>query len=78
MNASEISVCDYLKNKFPSHEFIVESLPTRDGAQSRAFKLTCDFLILGNLYLPETWPKGVVVKRFFRPRPAKIAPNIAL
>lgn len=56
----------YLRQKFPNHDFVVEPLPMKDTAQSRAFKLTFDFSLLDNLNEPEIWPSGVIVKRFFR------------
>lgn len=66
--ATEKSLYGYLKQKLPNNNFIVEPLPMRDNAQSRAFKLTCDFSLLESLKNPSIWPNGIVVKRFFRPK----------
>lgn len=66
--ATEGKVHDYLANKFPGNDFVVEPLPSRQNAQSRAFKLTSDFSLLTELYKPETWPSGILVKKFFRLR----------
>lgn len=56
----------YLKKKFAGCDFVVEPLPVKDNAQSKAFKLTFDFSLLDELNKPEVWPSGVIVKRFFR------------
>lgn len=60
----------YLEQKFAGRSFIVEMLPKRDSANSIAFKVAADMEILDDLNKPETWPKGVQVKRFrfFRER----------
>lgn len=68
--ATEESVCGYLESKFPGKEFIVEGLPKRQSAQSRAFKLTADHSLLAELHSPELRPDGVVMRIFFRPRTA--------
>lgn len=68
MSATEDVLKNYLKHKFADNEFIIEALPKRDDAQSRAFKLVCDYSLLNDLYRPELWPNGVIVKRFFRGR----------
>lgn len=66
--ATEENVSTYLRGKFPEFNISVESLPKRESARSRAFKVATDFANLTELYNPEVWPTGVVVKRFFRPK----------
>lgn len=66
--ATEETVSQYLLGKFPGRTFIVEALPTRQNAQSRAFKLTVDYSLLTDLLSPEVWPDGILVKKFFRLR----------
>lgn len=66
LQATDGMISSYLKQKFPNSEFIVESLPVKDNAQSRAFKVTFDFSLLEDLSRPEVWPSGVIIKRFFR------------
>lgn len=71
LDTDENVIRGYLENKFQNNEFIVDPLPMREGAQSRAFKLTFDYSLLDDLNKPELWPSGVVVKRFFRAGPRK-------
>lgn len=66
INATEESLVAYLKSKYPEKEFVVEALPVRDNAQSKSFKLVCDFTLLESLNSPESWSNGIIVKRFFR------------
>lgn len=67
-NASEDSITQYIKARIPNNEFVLDRLPKRDEAMSKAYKLTTDFEILDILNKPDFWPQGVIVKRFFRPR----------
>lgn len=59
-------VVRYLKSKIPHGEFILDALPMRENAFSRAFKLTTDFALFDMINKAEFWPQGVVVKNFFR------------
>lgn len=67
-NASKDVIDDYIRERLPDTAYVLEDLPRRDGAISRAYKLSLDFSLLETLNKPEFWPQGVVVKRFFRPR----------
>lgn len=59
-------VLQYVRLRRPNDEFIIEELPKREGAFSRAFKLTTDFGLIEVVNKPDFWPKDVVVKKFFR------------
>lgn len=65
-SATEIN--DYLVKKFPNNEFNVEHLPKWKNAFSECFKVGADHELLPELYKSETWPKGLLVKKytFFR------------
>lgn len=67
-NTSKDSVASYIKQKQPNCSYVLDELPRRDNALSRAFKLTIDFTMLETFNKPDVWPQGVIVKRFFRLR----------
>lgn len=67
-NANRDSIEQYIRERLPNNDFILDDLPKREEALSRAFKLTIDFSLLETLNKPDFWPQGVIVKRFFRPR----------
>lgn len=64
---------EHLKNKFPGNDFTIEELPRHKEATSMSFKLGADMELLTELNKPETWPKGIYIKRFrfFRSNNAK-------
>lgn len=61
-------IARHLKKNFPSQEFVIDSLPTRENANSIAFRVGADMSLIDDLNKPNLWPKGIVVKRyrFFR------------
>lgn len=59
-------VLHYIKSKRPNDDFVLEELPMRDGAVSRAFKLITDYELIEVINKPDFWPQGVIVKKFFR------------
>lgn len=67
-NTTPEQIKKHLKDNFPSQDFIVESLPVRDNANSIAFKVGADISLIDDLNTPDLWPKGIIVKRyrFFR------------
>lgn len=67
-NTSRDTVANYIRSKQPNCNFVIDELPKRDGALSRAYKLTVDFSMLETYSQPDFWPEGVVIKRFFRAR----------
>lgn len=68
-NTDRDTIVDYIGQKVPSEVFTLEELPKRDEALSRAFKLTVDFASMETFNKADFWPQGVIVKRFFRPKP---------
>lgn len=60
------TVLQYVKTRRPNDEFVLEELPMRENAFSRAFKLTTDYALIDVINKPEFWPQGVIVKKFFR------------
>lgn len=64
--ASKDSIVGYIRNRAPEVDFVVDELPKREEALSRAFKLTVDFTLLEKFNKADFWPQGVVVKRFFQ------------
>lgn len=74
-NVRKQSVFEYLTVKCANARFDIEELPMREGARSRAFKLTTEFEFLDGLKKPEIWPEGVVVKRFFQRRKRQELPK---
>lgn len=60
----EEDVKKYLEQRFVGKSFKVEMLPRRDSANSISFKVAADMDMLDDLNKPETWPRGVLVKRF--------------
>lgn len=60
----EEDVAKYLQEKFPNENFLVTTLPKRENAHSVAFKVGADMDLLDDLSRAETWPRGVLVKRF--------------
>lgn len=65
-NAEKKAVEDYIKDKCPKIDLVLEDLPKRDHALSRAYKLTVDYTWLDTLNKPDFWPDNIIVKRFFR------------
>lgn len=59
-------IFQYMKLRRPDDEFILDELPMREGALSRAFKLTTDFSLVDEVNKPDFWPQGVIIKKFFR------------
>lgn len=59
-------VLQYIKSRRANDEVVLEELPMRENAYSRAFKLIIDFNLMDVFNKPEFWPQGVIVKRFFR------------
>lgn len=64
--ASKDTIVKYIRNKAPGVDFVVDELPKREEALSRAFKLTMDFTLLETFNRSDFWPQGVIVKRFFQ------------
>lgn len=54
----------HLCQKFPGEEFIIDRIQGIEKASSIAFRVGADFKLLDDLNRPETWPIGVIVKRF--------------
>lgn len=65
VRVEEADVVAYLVEKFPGGTLTAERLSRRDEAGSVTFKVGADMGILDELIRPETWSKGVLVKRLF-------------
>lgn len=66
VNTKTDHICDYLRKKCPDQLFVLDELPRREQAQSRAYKLTIDFTMMDRINDPQFWPQGIIVKKFFR------------
>lgn len=64
--AGKETITNYIKKKVPGVDFVIDELPKREEALSRAFKLTVDFTLLETFNKSDFWPQGVIVKRFFQ------------
>lgn len=64
VNVKESQIENHLKGKFPGEDFSIERLPKRDAAHSASFKIGASLSLVEDLYKPQNWPTGVVVKRF--------------
>lgn len=63
-NVEKDQIESHLKNHFPNENFIIEKLPSRDDSRSSSFRVGANMALVENLYSPENWPIGVVVRRF--------------
>lgn len=61
-NTTPEKLSQFLNKKFPNNFFDVN--PLRSGSTSTSFRVGADFSLKDKLYAEETWPKGVLVKRF--------------
>lgn len=57
-------VRNYLHEKFPDQDFIVEELQGHKEATSISFKVGADVGLLDELSNQSAWPKGVAVRKF--------------
>lgn len=64
VNVEESHIENHLKEKFPSKSFVIEKLPKRVTANTVSFKIGADLSLLDDIYRPENWPLGVVIRRF--------------
>lgn len=71
-NTTKESVIKYIRDRRPDVDVVLEELPKRDEALSRAYKLIIDFTLLETFKSPDFWPQGVVIKRFFQSRRQKL------
>lgn len=61
----ESEIEQHLNEKFPDEEFSIEKLSKRDiMSNSSSFKIGASLSLVDELYKPQNWPAGVVVKRF--------------
>ena len=46
--------------------------PKIDNARSRvgSFKVTAEYNNIGEMYTPELWPEGALIRRYYEPRKA--------
>lgn len=61
--------CEHIRNhlclKFPGEDFLIDKIKdVNENSSSVSFRIGADFGLLDDLNKPETWPVGVVVKRF--------------
>lgn len=54
----------FLGSRFANRSFLVDELPAREPATSRAFKVGADFDLLDQLNDSNLWPTGIIIKRF--------------
>lgn len=68
---SVVNVKTYLNETYPGNEFQVDSLNSKGFYES--FRIGADNALEGDMYNPEKWPRGAIIKRyFFRGNAAKI------
>lgn len=58
-------VNSFLALTFPLEYFTTEMLPKRDNAKSVSFKITMDHSISDQFLKAETWPVGILIKKFY-------------
>lgn len=67
-SVDEAQIENHLKMKFPEGQFQVESLEKNEHSTGKSFKVGANIELLEELYEPNIWPQGIIVKqfRFFR------------
>lgn len=73
INTKTDHICNYLRKKCPDQLFVLDELPKREQAQSKAYKLTTDFTLMDTINNPQFWPQGIIIKKFFRRNNNQIA-----
>ena len=63
LESTESMVREYLEKRFPGREFVVSKVE-RQSVSTSSFKVGADFDLKDDLYRAETWPSGIMIRRF--------------